>query len=640
MDLERLRSSKKKTEKKRIHGTITTDVGEGDWFVDFGPSYGMKVLSRSTFIVTHPPAFDIPPPPDYLSPDEEEPIEPINEAPPSPEKAAPPKPVTPSPANNYGLGMPPRQLSLTQMVRDKPSAYCFEKASHKKIRNYTSRFAEAKRKSDEYKKKQREFEKGIDREKKSKRPKKDQPRVASASIPKYYSESDDDDDTGIDASSNPKLIGTKTNGLDESYQNVDNDNNSFDAVLVDNHRELFGQDDLSSDDESNGNADDDDDTIVMIDPRDVCAVYDEEHDTLMAMADVDISESAQKDLLQKHEDGEMDAESIGSVDTALSSNATMTSHTTNTSEDYILVDELCDEFETVKGTAVVEPIREATRFTLDDLGKVKKTSHHLEIDKVRTFHQLYYTDSQMKDEITDLVGEDVLVGDKVWTHVDVHVTERERRERLGLRIDEPQPGDDKCSFDDLPELVDADEPQYVGIRGFNFERGKSFDHVEYFNAFLPGDPSNHVMKVNHFIDLYNKSIRKTRNGPKRYIKHVMVSEYYSFIAIMLIASVVHGSGTMLWKQRPESILTSKLVAKFMSKRRFKEIRRFISFVMCEPDLEDKDAWWRVSSFIEEYNKQRMEHVTTSNWKTIDESMCAFRPRTSKTGGLPHITYIL
>ncbi len=128
-------------------------------------------------------------------------------------------------------------------------------------------------------------------------------------------------------------------------------------------------------------------------------------------------------------------------------------------------------------------------------------------------------------------------------------------------------------FDNLSELVDED-PQYVGVKGFNFERGKVFDHCEYFNAFLPGDPYAHIMKINHFIDVYNNKIRHLRPPLKRHIKHVSVPEYYLFIAIMLLASVVHGSGTMLWKQRPDLILPSRMVAKYMSKCRFKEIRRF------------------------------------------------------------------
>jgi hypothetical protein len=41
-----------------------------------------------------------------------------------------------------------------------------------------------------------------------------------------------------------------------------------------------------------------------------------------------------------------------------------------------------------------------------------------------------------------------------------------------------------------------------------------------------------------------------------------------------------------------------------------------------------------------YNKNRHNWVAASVRKTLDESMSAYQPRTSTTGGLPNISFIL
>ena len=52
-----------------------------------------------------------------------------------------------------------------------------------------------------------------------------------------------------------------------------------------------------------------------------------------------------------------------------------------------------------------------------------------------------------------------------------------------------------------------------------------------------------------------------------------------------------------------------------------------------------DDWARIGNLIDGYNKNRQSNIAASNWRVLDESMSAFIPRTSKTGGLPHLSYI-
>ena len=68
-----------------------------------------------------------------------------------------------------------------------------------------------------------------------------------------------------------------------------------------------------------------------------------------------------------------------------------------------------------------------------------------------------------------------------------------------------------------------------------------------------------------------------------------------------------------------------------------------SFGKIEPLLNEykqKNKWWRVGRLVQGFNNNRAKTVAASRVKTLDESMSAFRPQSSKTGNLPNISYIL
>jgi hypothetical protein len=74
--------------------------------------------------------------------------------------------------------------------------------------------------------------------------------------------------------------------------------------------------------------------------------------------------------------------------------------------------------------------------------------------------------------------------------------------------------------------------------------------------------------------------------------------------------------------------------------------RFEQFSKCVPVIwEDKskqetDEWLRFISALDEFNERRKTVVTASAKKVADESMAALRPRTTKRGGLPHLSFIM
>ena len=111
--MERHDSSKKK-ERHHIKGTIIMELGNGEWFIDFRPLFSLKEFNSMAFTVTHCPAFTLPSPSDYLSPDEDNTGIPKH-SPSQKTKKYLPKEVTLLALNNWGLGIPLKQLSLMQM---------------------------------------------------------------------------------------------------------------------------------------------------------------------------------------------------------------------------------------------------------------------------------------------------------------------------------------------------------------------------------------------------------------------------------------------------------------------------------------------------------------------------------------------
>lgn len=52
-----------------------------------------------------------------------------------------------------------------------------------------------------------------------------------------------------------------------------------------------------------------------------------------------------------------------------------------------------------------------------------------------------------------------------------------------------------------------------------------------------------------------------------------------------------------------------------------------------------DLWWKFSQAIETFNHIRCQLLETSQFFVIDESMSAWRPRTTDVGGLPNISFV-
>lgn len=76
----------------------------------------------------------------------------------------------------------------------------------------------------------------------------------------------------------------------------------------------------------------------------------------------------------------------------------------------------------------------------------------------------------------------------------------------------------------------------------------------------------------------------------------------------------------------------------MAEYRFRQIKNAFGYAF--DDKADEGPWARIKLLIDGFNSNRRENIAASIKKIMDESMCAFIPRTSKTGGLPTLSFIL
>ncbi len=89
-----------------------------------------------------------------------------------------------------------------------------------------------------------------------------------------------------------------------------------------------------------------------------------------------------------------------------------------------------------------------------------------------------------------------------------------------------------------------------------------------------------------------------------------------------------------------SISPSPQFEQYMVFSRFKDFRRFLPSIFADESKKENDPWWEFSGAVEEFNLIRSTKVICSPWISIDETMCAWRPRTTALGGLPNISFIV
>jgi hypothetical protein len=185
----------------------------------------------------------------------------------------------------------------------------------------------------------------------------------------------------------------------------------------------------------------------------------------------------------------------------------------------------------------------------------------------------------------------------------------------------------------------------IGLRGIDFEKLLNSETPE-LDVFMKLRVLNYEKRrkwMNQSIDEHNEVIKKhPQSHGKKLVLKLSELEFMRFEGI-LISSAAYGYGgaDLFAKTADGSCVQPPTVHNFLSIKRFNEIKKFWPISFVDPLTVDKsDPWWMVSGYIEAFNLHRATNIAASATKVYDESMSAWRPQTSKTGGLSHITFIL
>ncbi len=155
-----------------------------------------------------------------------------------------------------------------------------------------------------------------------------------------------------------------------------------------------------------------------------------------------------------------------------------------------------------------------------------------------------------------------------------------------------------------------------------------------------------------FIDWKEKLQRlKAKSGKK--IPLFLPDEFCKALGILTAAAGYNCKGIELQRKESgdafsgdvsewSSVIPPPNFDRFMSANRFKQWRKLISLIWANKALQldgKQDPWWPFAPAVSEFNDHRREIIQHSSMLVTDESMSAWVPCTSKTGGLPNISFI-
>jgi hypothetical protein len=150
-----------------------------------------------------------------------------------------------------------------------------------------------------------------------------------------------------------------------------------------------------------------------------------------------------------------------------------------------------------------------------------------------------------------------------------------------------------------------------------------------------------LQKMNAAIEWQNSSERGTQI--------CTFSEPEFLVALgLIIGAVEYGTkGSSLWLNGKKSIeadwcsiLPHPNFDRFKREYRFKQFRQFLPSFYEDESLKDSgDPWWKLVGAVTEFNLHHFKSINGSKVKVVDESMCAYQPRRTATGGLPNISFV-
>ena len=169
---------------------------------------------------------------------------------------------------------------------------------------------------------------------------------------------------------------------------------------------------------------------------------------------------------------------------------------------------------------------------------------------------------------------------------------------------------------------------------------------------LWGDDDNnrgHLLRMNKSREKVSLQMYPGgRKGKPQEITPFTQQEYWiGWGLVVSCRTVGFESGEQMWlKAKPsEEVTVQNFVkpfnpAKFMTLRRFQEWKACVTHIYAHESQSDDDPWWMISAGLDEQRRNRQRTIAFSIVKVLDEIMSAFAPQATKTGNLPHLSYIL
>jgi hypothetical protein len=162
----------------------------------------------------------------------------------------------------------------------------------------------------------------------------------------------------------------------------------------------------------------------------------------------------------------------------------------------------------------------------------------------------------------------------------------------------------------------------------------------------PGDEKEQLKKMNEMLSLESKDRHAASKQAKT--KPITLHEYYTFFGLLIVNRTLSDrQGEAMWSHRQDedtrmrSTVSSFNPSQYMSLKRFQEIKRVLPYIFADQNRKaNDDPWWQIASAFDQFNENRCLTLAGSNICPMDESMSAFRPRTTKTGNLPHLSFVL
>lgn len=146
-----------------------------------------------------------------------------------------------------------------------------------------------------------------------------------------------------------------------------------------------------------------------------------------------------------------------------------------------------------------------------------------------------------------------------------------------------------------------------------------------------------------FVEKVNQSALESDVNHKRFT----LEEWRSFQAILLMSPLYKETGRALWNKesgygkgaRRRTTRPAPDFGRFMRVKRFETLKSHATAAFADRSLLATDEWAPIRAGVDDFNANRKRSVIKGPAQVPDETMCAHKVRSTKSGLWPHITFV-